>query len=143
MTGELVPRSDLRMSDVDRERVVGRLQAAVGEGQLTLEEFEQRLDAVLVARTFAEVEPYVADLPAAPAPKESAQIRATSSGVKRQGQWMVPRQLSVFNKSSSVTAAVEQPSRTASAPVLPLALVTRRLATGRPGLLAHLMQRAI
>lgn len=28
---------------------------------------------------------------------------ATSSGVKRRGQWVVPRQLAVFNGSSSVT----------------------------------------
>ncbi|HZN20679.1 MAG TPA: DUF1707 domain-containing protein [Micromonosporaceae bacterium] len=103
MAGELVSRNDLRMSDADRERVVERLRAAVGEGRLTLDEFEQRLDAVLTARTFGEVEPYVADLPAVPVPKEHVQVRATSSGVKRRGQWVVPRQLSVFNKSSSVT----------------------------------------
>src|SRR5262245_50136102 len=103
------------MSDVERERIVERLQVAVGEGRLTLEEFEQRVDGVLAARTFGDVEPYTADLPAVPEPiaappREYAELRATASDLKRRGTWVVPRQLFVFNKAGSVkldfTAAV-------------------------------------
>lgn len=95
------------MADADRERVVARLQVAVGEGRLTLDEFEQRIGGVLAARTFGEVEPYVADLPdvptpAAATPREYAELRATASDLKRRGQWVVPRQLSVYNKAGSV-----------------------------------------
>ena len=55
--------SDLLASDADRERVAERLQAAAGEGRLTAEELEQRLEGAFSARTGAELEPLVADLP--------------------------------------------------------------------------------
>ncbi len=63
MTGELAANTLLRMSDRDREGVVARLNQAVGEGRLTIEEFEERLTGVLTARTFGDIVPYVADLP--------------------------------------------------------------------------------
>jgi len=58
--------SELRASDADRERVADRLQAAAGEGRLTAEELEGRLELAFSARTEAELEPLTADLPAAP-----------------------------------------------------------------------------
>ncbi|GGK65268.1 hypothetical protein Sme01_24560 [Sphaerisporangium melleum] len=93
------------MSDADRERVAERLQAAMGEGRLTGEEFTQRLNAVLAARTFGEVEPLLADLPGAPmsAPiRDRAELRTTAASLKRRGQWTVPRQLLVTAKAGSV-----------------------------------------
>jgi Domain of unknown function (DUF1707) len=106
MSGELVPeRPAIRMSDADREAVAERLHRAVGEGRLTLDEFEQRVAGVHAARTFAEVEPYVADLPggpvAPPAP-EHAELRTLASSLKRQGRWVVPQRLSVTARAGSV-----------------------------------------
>jgi hypothetical protein len=106
MSGELLPeRPAVRMSDADREAVAQRLHKAVGEGRLTLAEFEQRVAGVHAARTFADVEPYVADLPggpvAPPAP-EHAELRTFASGLKRQGRWVVPRRLSVTATAGSV-----------------------------------------
>ncbi len=96
----------MRMSDADREKVAERLNRAVGEGRLTLDEFEQRMSGVLAARTFGEVEPYVADLPggpvAPPPAPERAELRTTASSLKRQGRWVVPRQLWVSAKAGSV-----------------------------------------
>lgn len=96
----------LRLSDADRERVVGWLGTALSEGRLTLVEFEERVDAVLRARTYDEVQPYLADLPVAaaaarPAP-ESGELRTVASGLKRRGRWLVPRRLVVRNKAGSV-----------------------------------------
>src|SRR5437762_2186515 len=55
----MVPRQrDLRISDGDRERVVGWLRSAVSEGRLTLGEFEERVDGVLRAKTYGDVEEY-------------------------------------------------------------------------------------
>lgn len=89
---------ELRMSDADRERVVDRLRAAFGEGRLSPEEFEERLNKVLAARTFGEVQPLVADLPGGPvsvtAP-EQAELRATATPLKRRGAWVVARRLVV------------------------------------------------
>jgi Domain of unknown function (DUF1707) len=54
----------VRASDADREAVVARLQAAVGEGRLDLDEFGQRADAAYTAVSRAELDLLVADLPA-------------------------------------------------------------------------------
>ena len=59
--------SELLASDADRDRVTERLRAAAAEGRLTSEELEQRLETALAARREAQLEPLVADLPAAPA----------------------------------------------------------------------------
>ena len=114
MTGELVPESGMmRMSDADRERVVEQLRSAVGEGRLTLDEFEDRVGGVLAARTFGEVEPYLADLPVARIhrpPRQFAELRNTASTLKRKGEWVVPRQIRIENKAGTVkldfTAAI-------------------------------------
>jgi hypothetical protein len=94
---------ELRMSDADRERVTERLHTAFSEGRLTHEEFEQRLNGVLAARVFSEIEPLVADLPATgvPAP-ELAQLRTTAASLKRRGRWVVARRLQVTAKAGSV-----------------------------------------
>lgn len=94
------------MSDADRERVADRLRSAVGEGRLTLDEFEQRLSGVLAARTFGEVEPFVADLPGGPvsvSPPDYGHLRTTAAGLKRRGRWVVPRRLLVTARAGSVT----------------------------------------
>ena len=109
MNGELVPgERELLMSDADRERVLARLQSAVGEGRLTLDEFQERVDGVLRARRFGEVEPYLAGLPAVaagplttPAP-EVAELRTVASSLRRTGRWLVPRRLLVKSKAGSV-----------------------------------------
>jgi hypothetical protein len=108
VNGELVPsHRELRMSDADRERVVNRLNAAVAEGRLTLAEFEERVDGVLRARTYGEIEPYVADLPTlaggavAPA-RDTIELRNHASTLKRTGRWAVPRRIAVHSNAGSV-----------------------------------------
>ncbi len=56
--------SELRASDADRERVAERLRAAAGEGRLTADELEERLERAFSGKTGAELAPLVADLPA-------------------------------------------------------------------------------
>jgi hypothetical protein len=57
----------VRASDADREATVTRLQSAVGEGRIDLDEFGQRADAAYAAVTRNELDLLVADLPAHPA----------------------------------------------------------------------------
>lgn len=92
------------MSDADREHVVQRLNAAVGEGRITLAEFEERVAGVLAARTFGEVEPYLADLPQPPGPpvREVMELKSMASDLKRSGRWTVPRRIVVRNSAGSV-----------------------------------------
>src|ERR1700735_5612251 len=58
---------DIRASDSERDAVVARLNEAVGEGRLTLQEFSDRIDEVYSARTRGELAPLTGDLPAMPA----------------------------------------------------------------------------
>lgn len=108
MTGELLPENrELRLSDADRTRVVGWLDTAVGEGRLTLPEYEERVDAVLRAKTYREVEPHLADLPIAAGragqpPRDLVELRSVASTLKRRGRWAVPRRLVVQSKAGSV-----------------------------------------
>jgi Domain of unknown function (DUF1707) len=95
-------KPELRISDADRERAVERLNKAVSEGRLTMSEFDERVAGVLRARTRSEVEPYLADLPAAPTAPEQGQLRVAMSTIKRTGRWVVPRRLSVANKAGTV-----------------------------------------
>jgi hypothetical protein len=65
------PPPAVRASDADREAVVARLQAAVGEGRIDLDEFGQRADAAYAAVTRAELDLLLHDLPAdAPRPPD-------------------------------------------------------------------------
>ncbi len=76
------PRN-LRASDADRERVANVLREAAGDGRLTMDELDERLDAVYAAKTYAELEPITHDLPdagAAHAPAPSRPHRATRPG---------------------------------------------------------------
>lgn len=58
----------LRVGDTERWAVDARLQQAVGDGLITLAEYEERAGEVWAARTRADLEAVSRDLPAAPAP---------------------------------------------------------------------------
>lgn len=63
MSDEFQPPA-VRASDAEREELVARLQRALGEGRLDLDEFGQRAAAAYAAVTTAELAELVADLPA-------------------------------------------------------------------------------
>ena len=60
--------NSIRASDVDREVVVATLRDAYTAGRLTLEEFNQRLDAVFKATTQSQLNLLTRDLPHVGAP---------------------------------------------------------------------------
>jgi hypothetical protein len=55
---------DIRASDADRKAVVDELTRHCGEGRLTLEETEERVEVALSARTIGELRELLRDLPA-------------------------------------------------------------------------------
>ena len=57
----------MRAADADRGRVVELLNAAYSEGRLFKDEYDGRLGSALSARTYADLDLLVADLPAAQA----------------------------------------------------------------------------
>jgi hypothetical protein len=91
--------------------VVDVLRVAAGDGRLTAEELDERLEAALSARTGSELNVLTADLPHSPATggrgeldKDVVRIeQAHSSTVIRQGRWIVPPRLELAVKWSNVT----------------------------------------
>lgn len=87
-----------RASDRERDAVVQRVQEAFAEGRLDDAEFDERMRAALVARTHADLDVLLADLPAAePSLPAAASGRgpgrlavALKSSVRRGGRWRVP-----------------------------------------------------
>jgi hypothetical protein len=96
---------------MDRDRVVELLRVAAGDGRLTPEELDERLEAALTARTYSELAVLTTDLPAAagqpvsvavPEAKELVRIDCGAGAATRDGQWVVPRRLEVRVTSGSV-----------------------------------------
>ncbi|MGW0548337.1 DUF1707 SHOCT-like domain-containing protein [Streptomyces altiplanensis] len=109
----------LRASDADRDRIADILREAMAEGRLTAEEHSDRIDAVYRAKTVAELEPLVQDLPvpggargeqgaaaygpddpSAPSPAEN--LVAVFSGSTRKGRWRIGRRTNAFALFGSV-----------------------------------------
>jgi hypothetical protein len=59
----VVVQRDFRASTAEREAVVRRLEHAVGEGRLTIAEFEERSKDAYAATTRGDLEKLTADLP--------------------------------------------------------------------------------
>ena len=76
-----VPAAVIRASDGDRETVAARLNEAVGDGRLTLQEFGERLDRAYAARTRGALVPLTADLPAIGPVRGPGRLRKVMLGI--------------------------------------------------------------
>jgi Domain of unknown function (DUF1707)/Domain of unknown function (DUF4190) len=56
-------RAMMRAADADRDRVAGILGVAYSEGRLSKDEYDARLETAFSARTYADLDQIVADLP--------------------------------------------------------------------------------
>ena len=112
-------RGALRVSHEDRDQVAEVLRVAAGDGRLTADELDERLERALTARTYDDLAALVTDLPAAgtalaavpgtqlpgplaavlaggaaPAPaKELVKIHVSSGHSQRVGRWTVPARM--------------------------------------------------
>ncbi|MFC7219954.1 DUF1707 domain-containing protein [Streptomyces polyrhachis] len=108
------PAPGLRASDADRDRVAAILREALAEGRLDAEEHAERIEGVYGAKTVAELDVFVADLPAglsADHPKSPAGTTPAApyelpgrplakqnligilGGATRKGRWRVPARI--------------------------------------------------
>ena len=78
----MTTRPDLRIGDADREAAAASLREHYAEGRLTLEEFNQRLDAAFAATTQSQLHRVTSDLPHVAAP--SPALPVTASGDYRE-----------------------------------------------------------
>jgi hypothetical protein len=113
----------LRVSHEDRDQVAEALRVAAGDGRLTGDELDERLERALTARTFDDLAGLVADLPAAgtslaPLPgavtaalagpagaapaKELVRIHVTSATNTRDGRWTVPARMDLKVSSGHI-----------------------------------------
>src|SRR5215468_8028528 len=58
-------RGQMRAADVDRDRAVSFLTTGFTEGRLTKDEYDERVERALHARTYADLDMIVTDLPGA------------------------------------------------------------------------------
>jgi hypothetical protein len=88
---------------LSRERVIEQLKSHYADDELTEAEFESRLKEAYAARSVADLENIVADLPStALAPRTDTAIRAILSGQERKLAGLVPRELSVKSRMGYV-----------------------------------------
>jgi hypothetical protein len=119
MMGEVAPRgpedgmqpSQLRASHEDRDAVIEALRVAAGDGRLTSEELDERLEVAFNARTYGELATLTADLPTtgrpsaavAPVePKDMVRINCRSGNATRDGNWVVPKRMEIRVTSGNV-----------------------------------------
>jgi hypothetical protein len=126
----------LRVSHEDRDQVAESLRIAAGDGRLTAEELDERLESALTARTYDDLASLVADLPAAgtalaplPGPlaallpggtghapaKELIKIHTASGHSVRVGRWTVPARMDLKVTSGHIKvdfteAVITQPT---------------------------------
>jgi hypothetical protein len=103
-----MPGPDLRVSHADRDRVVEILREAAGDGRLTAEELDERVEAALTARTGSDLAVLTTDLPALAAgsslePKDLVKINQRFGNVERTGRWVVPRRMEIRLTAGNVT----------------------------------------
>ncbi|MFF3490111.1 DUF1707 domain-containing protein [Streptomyces sp. NPDC002795] len=117
-----------RASHADRDRVVDVLRVAAGDGMLTAEELDERLDVALSARTLAELAPLTADLRPAPEAKDVVRIEQAHSGaIERLGRWVVPRRLELAVTFCAVTLDFTDAVHTHDTLVIDSQMVGKRL----------------
>jgi Domain of unknown function (DUF1707) len=111
---DLSPADRLRASHEDRDRVIEALRVAAGDGRLTAEELDERVEGAFSARTYGELAALTSDLPAGgqaiapvphamPAPaKDVVRLECRSGHVSRVGRWVVPRRIEARVTSGSI-----------------------------------------
>jgi class 3 adenylate cyclase len=138
--GPRAAHAELRASHADRDRVVEVLRTAAGDGRLTADELDQRLEVALTARTLADLEPLLTGLAQAAPPevRDLARIECGSGSAKRDGSWVVPRRLEVSVGSGGVRLDFRQ-----AVIAVPELLISAQVASGslrlitRPGIVVE------
>jgi hypothetical protein len=98
---------EIRASDADRERTAQVLRTSGANGQLTVDELDERVEAAYAAKTRGELERLVedlgetrdrrADVPVRPGDEGTRWVVSVMGGSDRKGHWRVGRSVTVLN----------------------------------------------
>ena len=94
---------DLRASHDDRNRVVDALRVAAGDGRISTEELDARLESALSARTLGELAELTADLPTETGAKDVLLVEREGGKYVQDGRWPVPAHIRLHTKLCKVT----------------------------------------
>ncbi|GAA2927956.1 MULTISPECIES: DUF1707 SHOCT-like domain-containing protein [Streptomyces] len=98
---------EVRASHADRDRIVDVLRVAAGDGRLTMEELDERLEAALSARTVGELAVLTTDLPEVVGEtvevEDVVRIEQQGASTRRDDAWVVPRRLEIRSSFGEVT----------------------------------------
>ena len=95
-------REDMRAGDSDRKAVADQLKTALDEGRLDLSEYDERLQRAYAAKTYADLDGLLGDLPgtvpvqhsqiqpAAPAPPVGAPGHPWAPSGRQVAHWVGP-----------------------------------------------------
>jgi hypothetical protein len=91
-----VSSPELRASDSDRDRAIADLREHAVAGRLTLEEFSERVDRAVAAKTLSELEEVRSGLPSALPAERPQRSPKRFTGIafgqtERTGRWRLPR----------------------------------------------------
>jgi hypothetical protein len=81
----MVPGSNMRVGDAEREAVASQLREHYADGRLTLDELNERIDQAFAARTRADLDALMRDLPTAPRPLVGSGV--ADSGSSGSSEW--------------------------------------------------------
>jgi hypothetical protein len=87
----MATRPDLRIGDAEREAAAASLREHYAQGRLTLEEFNERLDAAFKATTQSQLNMITQDLPHASVPSAPLPVMAASGGGRERDRQEWPR----------------------------------------------------
>jgi class 3 adenylate cyclase len=86
------PSTSLRVTDAERDAVIELLKERTADGALTLDEFAERVDGALAARTRGDLDVVKVDLPPAPKPTTTRRspthtVLSIMAGAGKKGRW--------------------------------------------------------
>ncbi len=82
-------RDDMRAGDGDRKAVAEQLKTALDEGRLDLHEYDERLQRTYAAKTYADLDGLLIDLPGT-VPVQHSQIQPAAAPVAPAGKTREP-----------------------------------------------------
>jgi hypothetical protein len=99
----------VRVSNLDRERVLGILHDAFSQGRIDVNEYTERCERTMTARTVGDLRPLTGDLPVeftsgvpAPLGGEVVEWKGSFGSLKRSGVWTVPAKIVLHRRMGSI-----------------------------------------